>query len=123
VRWQTCGSTRHLRAPERITAFVVSLNLHRRHLSESQRGMVAAKLETLEHGGNRRCDQDANLHVEPVTRAKAAELLNVSTRTVAAAAKVKDAGRGGGYLQRTGNQLATRAGPRNCGNRAMHASC
>lgn len=74
-----------------VTAFVVSLNLHRRHLDESQRGMVAAKLETLEHG--QRADRHANLHVsEPVTRAKAAEMLNVSPRTVAAAAKVKDEG-------------------------------
>lgn len=70
-------------------AFVVSLNLHRRHLSESQRGMVASKLETLEHGGNRRGDRDANLHLD---RSRAAEMLNVSTRTVAAAAKVKDDG-------------------------------
>ena len=102
------------------TAFVVSLNLHRRHLDESQRGMVAAKLANLSDG--QRADQAAQI-CAPVTQDRAAEMLNVSRRTVQAAAKVKDAGRGGGYLQRTGNQLATRAGPRNCGNRAMHASC
>ncbi len=67
--------------------FVVSLNLHRRHLSESQRGMVAAKLETLKHGGDR--GQDANLHVA-LSRSDAAEMLNVSVRTVASAAKVRD---------------------------------
>lgn len=64
--------------------FVVSLNLHRRHLNEGQRSAVAARLETLAHGGSR---QDANLHLE-VSRAKAAELLNVSPRSVASAAKV-----------------------------------
>jgi hypothetical protein len=42
-------------------AFVLSLNLHRRHLSESQRGMVVSKLEILRHGGDRKGDQDANL--------------------------------------------------------------
>ena len=67
------------------TGFVVSLNLHRRHLSESQRAMVAAKLENLEHGQRR----DANLHVSPVSRSDAAELLSVSPRSVASAAKVQ----------------------------------
>jgi hypothetical protein len=59
--------------------FVISKNLKRRHLSESQRGYVAAKLETLKHGGNRKSDQDANLHLD---RDDAAKLLNVSPRTV-----------------------------------------
>lgn len=68
-------------------AFVVSLNLHRRHLSESQRGMVAAKLANMP--AHRPEDKSANLQT---SQAKAAEMLNVSTRTVAAAAKVKDEG-------------------------------
>lgn len=66
--------------------FVISLNLHRRHLSEGQRGLVAAKLETLKQG---RPGKDANLHVS-VPRAQAAEMLNVSERTVATGAKVRD---------------------------------
>lgn len=64
---------------------VVSLNLKRRHLTESQRGVVAAKLATMTHGGDRKTDQDANLHVDRTT---AATMLNVSTRTVADATKV-----------------------------------
>lgn len=71
-------------------AFVISLNLHRRHLNESQRGMVASKIENLAHG--QRADRDANLHLSPVTRIQAADMLNVGTRTVAAACKVHNKG-------------------------------
>ena len=70
--------------------FVLSLNLHRRHLNESQRAMVAAKLATLRHGGDRKSDQAANLPLE--TQAKAALLLNVGERSVRAAAKVRAEG-------------------------------
>lgn len=70
--------------------WVVSLNLHRRHLDESQRSMVAAKIATIGHGGDRKSDQAANLPVE--TQARAAELLNVSERTVRSARRVVDHG-------------------------------
>ncbi len=70
-------------------AFVVSLNLKRRHLSESQRGMVAANIANLEDGQKA---SSANLQSTAVSQTKAAELLNVSTRTVASAAKVKQEG-------------------------------
>ncbi|MCP4304567.1 MAG: ParB N-terminal domain-containing protein [bacterium] len=69
--------------------FVISLNLKRRHLSASQRGMVAARLETLRHGDNQHTTGDANLHVH---RDEASQALNVSQRTVASAAKVRDQG-------------------------------
>ena len=68
-------------------AFVLSMNLHRRHLTESQRGMVVARLETLKHGGDRKEVQDANLHLD---RRALASLLNVSARTAANAAVVRD---------------------------------
>lgn len=48
-------------------AFVISANLRRRHLTESQRAMVAAKLANLEHGGDRLTGQAANLRLEPHT--------------------------------------------------------
>jgi ParB-like chromosome segregation protein Spo0J len=70
-------------------SFVISLNLRRRHLDESQRAIVAAKLEQFEHGGDRKSDQDANLHLD---RQDVASLLSVSERTVASAAKVLDQG-------------------------------
>lgn len=68
------------------TAFVISLNLHRRHLNESQRGMVAAKLANLSDGQRA---SSANLPTIAVSQSDAADMLNVSTRTVTAAAKVQ----------------------------------
>lgn len=66
--------------------FVISKNLRRRHLDTSQRAMVAAKIATAKRGG----DHSANLQngEQEITRDDAAKLLNVSTRTVADAAKV-----------------------------------
>lgn len=67
--------------------FVVSCNLHRRHLSEPQREMAAAKIATMKNGGDRRSEQSANWQTE-TTVAMAAELLNVSERSVARAKNV-----------------------------------
>jgi N6-adenosine-specific RNA methylase IME4 len=72
-------------------AFIISVNVKRRHLDESQRAMVAARLETMTHGGARRSDQDANLHLE-MSRQRAAGLVNVSARSVASAREVLDHG-------------------------------
>jgi hypothetical protein len=72
-------------------AYVVSHNLHRRHLDESQRAMVAAKLAELTHGGDRRSDQAANRPVVP-TQAEAAEMLNVGERSVRRARVVLEDG-------------------------------
>jgi len=66
-------------------ALVVSLNLHRRHLSESQRAMVAAKLANLENGQR---TSSANLQSTAVSQSDAADMLNVSTRSVASAVKL-----------------------------------
>jgi ParB-like chromosome segregation protein Spo0J len=69
-----------------LVAFVVSLNLHRRHLDESQRSLVAAKIATLDVG--RPENNSANL--QNLSQPEAAALLNVSTRSVASARKVLD---------------------------------
>lgn len=74
-----------------LVDFVVSLNLHRRHLSESQRAMVAARLANGSHGGDRRSDQVANWQL--VSQLQAAELLGVSERSLSRANAVRSQGR------------------------------
>jgi N6-adenosine-specific RNA methylase IME4/ParB-like chromosome segregation protein Spo0J len=65
-------------------AFVISANLHRRHLDESQRAMVAAKLAQLRLGDNQ--------HSEGLPIGRGSELLNVGERSVARARTVLDHG-------------------------------
>jgi ParB-like chromosome segregation protein Spo0J len=60
--------------------FVLSANLHRRHLDASQRALIADKLATMKQG---RPGKDAPVHV---SRNAAATALNVSKRSVADAA-------------------------------------
>jgi N6-adenosine-specific RNA methylase IME4/ParB-like chromosome segregation protein Spo0J len=66
-------------------AYVISLNLRRRHLNESQRALVAAKLATLRDG------QRADL-VEGLPIGRASGMLNVGERTVARAREVLEHG-------------------------------
>jgi len=65
---------------------VVSLNLRRRHLNESQRGMIAAALANLDHGGDRRSAQIKGsrdpLNGGSCSIAEAAEKLDVGPATV-----------------------------------------
>ena len=66
-----------------LLAFIVSMNLHRRHLDESQRAMVAAKIANMP--AHRPENKSANLQT---SQDDAANLVNVSTRSVASAKKV-----------------------------------
>jgi hypothetical protein len=83
-----------------LVQYVVSLNLHRRHLNESQRAMIAAELANLDEGRPETAPIGAVLFDEPeqsprpapISQSTAAELLNVSRRAVQRAAKVRRSG-------------------------------
>jgi N6-adenosine-specific RNA methylase IME4/ParB-like chromosome segregation protein Spo0J len=82
-----------------LVPFVLSLNLHRRHLNESQRAMVAAEIEAYlaEQAKKRqgtRTDLGAILPPSEKGKArdKAAELVRVSGRSVSDAKKVRAEG-------------------------------
>jgi ParB-like chromosome segregation protein Spo0J len=61
-------------------AFVISANLHRRHLSESQRAVVGARLANMRQG--ERTDLSPSAKLRKVSQTQAARLLNVSERTL-----------------------------------------
>ena len=70
--------------------YVVRRNLNRRHLNETQRGTVAAKLANITKsdagriGGKHKNEATANLQLldNKITQTQAADMLNVSPRTV-----------------------------------------
>lgn len=78
-------------------AYVLSTNLHRRHLTESQRAAVAAKMANMKRGGdgsNQHESKPANLPVgpAPISQGQAADIMKVSERSVRDAAKVLEQG-------------------------------
>jgi N6-adenosine-specific RNA methylase IME4 len=77
-KWDGVGSA---------VAFVVSLNLRRRHLDESGRAMVAAKIATLQDG-----QRKSGASIEAASQYDAAGLLNVSRASVQRARVVLDHG-------------------------------
>ena len=72
--------------------FVLSLNLRRRHLNESQRAMIADKIANLRDGQKRSGAQTCAPGERTASQEEAAELLNVSRRTVQAARTVREQG-------------------------------
>jgi N6-adenosine-specific RNA methylase IME4/ParB-like chromosome segregation protein Spo0J len=66
--------------------YVVSLNLRRRHLNESQRAMVAARLATLRRGDNQ------HAQICAPSQSDAADMLNVGRRSVQYAREVQEQG-------------------------------
>jgi len=83
VEWDGQGS---------LLAYIISKNLHRRHLSESQRAMVAAQIANMPLGGA--IYRSANLPTDMglVSQEEAAKLLNISERTIRNARQVIEEG-------------------------------
>lgn len=76
-------------AEQQLVPYVVSLNMKRRHLDESQRAMVAARIANLLNGQRA---TSANLRTSAVTQPQAATLMNVGERSVQSARRVLDHG-------------------------------
>jgi hypothetical protein len=70
-----------------LVTFVISKNLHRRHLSVTERSKIAFKLGKLNHGGDRRSGQSAFMRLDQ-SRAETAKVMHVSERSVDNAAAV-----------------------------------
>lgn len=70
--------------------YVLAKNLSRRHLTTSQRAIVAAKIADMRQG--ERTDVQPSANLQKVSQSDAAQKLNVSTRSVASAAKVIGSG-------------------------------
>jgi ParB-like nuclease domain len=69
--------------------YVISKNLHRRHLTTSQRAMIAAEIANMRHGGDRVSEQARNSALGTVTQAQAAHTLNVSVDSVKEAVRLR----------------------------------
>lgn len=70
--------------------YVLSMNLHRRHLNESQRAMIAEDLVNTRQG--ERTDLELSVNLPKVTQKAAAEKMKVSEKSVRNAKKVKEEG-------------------------------
>lgn len=77
-------------------SFVLSANLRRRHLTDGQRAMIAAKMANMKQG--ERTDtigsnggSEPSVNYPKVSQSEAAEALDVSTHSVGKAAKILDA--------------------------------
>jgi ParB-like chromosome segregation protein Spo0J len=73
--------------------WVLSMNLHRRHLTESQRAMIGGRLATLKRGDVKSQHEKDGVSIDtPSSIEKSASMLNVGRASVARAKQVLDAG-------------------------------
>ena len=94
-RWRACakvGVTPVTRVEmSEPWAFVISTNVHRRHLSESQRAMIAARIAERSRGGSSKINLNSSiddLRPQPPTQAEAARLLNIGGSSITRAREV-----------------------------------
>jgi hypothetical protein len=73
-------------------SFVISANLKRRHLSETQRAMVAAKIATLGLGSNQFEQKGPQICGPSLSAEQAAKQFTVSARSIESARKVREHG-------------------------------
>jgi hypothetical protein len=73
-------------------AYVLSKNLHRRHLSQSQRAQCAADVAELRLGSNQHAKKEGPQNCGAIATEDAAKVFSVSTRSVETAKHVSDHG-------------------------------
>src|SRR5262249_18739935 len=101
-RWRACSELNLTPRVEKLPLdtdpirYVVSLNIHRRHLADRQRAWIAAKIANTTNGSNQH-EKKVGGPIGPPTQPpisipEAAEMLNVSDRSVKRAKRVQDHG-------------------------------
>lgn len=99
-----CPTREYKGKKSELLAFVISANLHRRHLSESQYAMIAARIADMRQG--ERTDIEPSGNLQKVSRGQAAELFGVSPESVTMAKKVISTATPEVVKAVDGNQLA-----------------
>tara|TARA_R110000868_G_scaffold1684_1_gene13560 strand:- start:1717 stop:2871 length:1155 start_codon:yes stop_codon:yes gene_type:complete len=74
---------------EDALSYVISLNLNRRHLNESQRAMIGAKLANIQHGDNQHGWLNSAIQI---SNKEASEKLNIGIDSVKKAKKIQKEG-------------------------------
>jgi ParB-like chromosome segregation protein Spo0J len=69
------------------TAFIISANIHRRHLKESQRAIIAMRIANMRQV--ERTDLEPSANLRKVSQQQAADMLNVSPRAVSDAKSIE----------------------------------
>jgi hypothetical protein len=72
--------------------YVVSMNLHRRHLSVGQRAMIAKRTVATKHGGDRKSETIKSQNCLLISLEDASQMFHVSPASIKQAGVVQDRG-------------------------------